>query len=58
MLIAGGLDMIDRLWSGMTPGIDPIAPENIDLAIPEGQEFQDHLVEALALTTIANLNSF
>lgn len=58
ILIAGGLGKIDRLWNGMTPGIDPIAPENIDLANPEGQEFQDHLVEALARTAIANLNSF
>jgi len=58
MLIAGGLGKIDRLWNGMTPGVDPITPEDVDLANPEGQEFQDHLVEALALTAIADLNSF
>ena len=39
MLVAGGLGKIDRLWKGRTPGVPPLTPTSIDLANPEGLEF-------------------
>lgn len=55
-LLAGGLGRIERLWTGISPDVTPIAPLSQDLADPDGEEFD--LAGALALTAIAGLNVF
>lgn len=56
MLVAGGLGKIDRLWNGKIPGVEPITPSDIDIANPEGLEF--NLLDTLLISAIAALNSF
>jgi hypothetical protein len=48
-LIAGGLGRIEHLFTGIPPGGPPPTPASIDLANPEGQEFDVGLAELLAL---------
>ena len=55
-LLAGGLGRIERLWSGVTPGVTPIAPLDQRLADPDGEEFD--LVGTLALATLAAQSRF
>jgi hypothetical protein len=54
MLLAGGLGRIERLWSGETPGIDPVTPAPIDQANPEGREFD--LATALLVAALASFS--
>jgi hypothetical protein len=54
MLVAGGLGVIERLWSGDVPGqAMPPMPAPIDQANPDGRNFD--LVTALAIAIIADL---
>lgn len=55
-LVAGGLGRIERLWSGVTPGVAAITPLDQRLADPDGEEFD--LAGTLALAVLAAQSSF
>jgi hypothetical protein len=55
-LRVGGLGRIERLWTGITPGVTPVTPLDQRLADPDGEEFD--LVGTLALSDIAALGAF
>jgi hypothetical protein len=53
-LVAGGLGRIERLWNNILPGVNPVPPVSLDLANPDGQEFD--LFGTLALILAGGLN--